>query len=694
MKLRSGLLLLLAVLCGLIMQQKAQAQVYGVTVLQYDPSSHTLSGYSATDIEDPYIGYYYDPYVEGYLYDGNGNLLSAGSGQGYGDYAPAEAYTSANGAPRSSYTLVSDHYLIGYFTYYDDYGYTYYYDPYGYGFLEGGNYGGNWYFAPGPGSEYVSYEYIYLGSTGVNLQTPDPTPRVTGISPSDWVPGSDVTVTISGTGFGTNPSVQVDGYGIYVTVLSAGDTQIVANFSIAPDADPNGHNVTVTSNGYGGNGFFAGNGGGSVSPNSNSANFSVTYPDDVKSSNQVNLSTGDPASAHHLKVIFGQPPGLPPARVTLDFDSQLQSNLGGTANATLTLPSVTSTSPADITIKAGPDGSANSGEFYVRAKIRKGPVGLYGLRAVVPPQIILQMMRNEARAFGSNPLVQTYLAWAFKNRLGDRTYFGSLQTYDANIKKDATYDPTVTRGEQPELDRAAAVFVDPYSSDPTGSSQGFWSPTNNQWAQIQPLISSGTTQMPDKSVTGISFFYNGDRSITQIVYFPSVPRNNRPDYDQAPAFLFVRKRSAGDPAAVQMGQAAFNRIDESPVFVQQQYVDFLNRQPEQDGWVAWTDVLTACGSDAACLASARVQVSKGFFFSQEFIGNDPTLAGSNQGTPSYNREFVRQCYLGFLRREPDQGGWDAWTADLNDPGPDQNNYDHIISAFLNSDEYRGRFVYP
>jgi len=62
-------------------------------------------------------------------------------------------------------------------------------------------------------------------------------------------------------------------------------------------------------------------------------------------------------------------------------------------------------------------------------------------------------------------------------------------------------------------------------------------------------------------------------------------------------------------------------IDDSDFFVQQQYIDFLSRFPEADGFNAWMNVLTPCNGDPNCLDGVngkRVLVSQSFFQSQEF----------------------------------------------------------------------------
>jgi hypothetical protein len=37
----------------------------------------------------------------------------------------------------------------------------------------------------------------------------------------------------------------------------------------------------------------------------------------------------------------------------------------------------------------------------------------------------------------------------------------------------------------------------------------------------------------------------------------------------------------------------------APLFVKQQYLDFLNRQPDQAGWGFWTNEITSCGTECA-----------------------------------------------------------------------------------------------
>jgi Calx-beta domain/Beta-propeller repeat/Domain of unknown function (DUF4214) len=53
-------------------------------------------------------------------------------------------------------------------------------------------------------------------------------------------------------------------------------------------------------------------------------------------------------------------------------------------------------------------------------------------------------------------------------------------------------------------------------------------------------------------------------------------------------------------------------------FVRQHYVDFLNREPDADGFAFWKGQLGGCGSDAACLEVKRINVSAAFFLSIEF----------------------------------------------------------------------------
>lgn len=225
-----------------------------------------------------------------------------------------------------------------------------------------------------------------------------------------------------------------------------------------------------------------------------------------------------------------------------------------------------------------------------------------------------------------------------------------------------------------------------------------------------------------------------------------------------------------------------NPIDEARFFVRQQYLDFLNREPDPGGQAFWTSQITKCGADATCINLQRVNVSAEFFNSAEFQetggflirsylaafnrrisyneflrdqsrladlgGNkqafldefvtrpefvalyatatnaqyldaldansvdsltqaeeDALLASLNNGTASRasvlrqvadntvfrqaqrNRAFVLMQYIGYLRRDPDQGGFDFWLNILNTSG----NFRAMVCAFITSAEYQARF---
>jgi hypothetical protein len=56
----------------------------------------------------------------------------------------------------------------------------------------------------------------------------------------------------------------------------------------------------------------------------------------------------------------------------------------------------------------------------------------------------------------------------------------------------------------------------------------------------------------------------------------------------------------------------------------------------------------------------------------------------------FNPSFVLMQYFGYLRRDPDVGGYLFWVDILNNRQP--NNYRSMVCAFLTSAEYQLRFA--
>ncbi|HEX8634718.1 MAG TPA: hypothetical protein VF703_11275 [Pyrinomonadaceae bacterium] len=94
------------------------------------------------------------------------------------------------------------------------------------------------------------------------------------------------------------------------------------------------------------------------------------------------------------------------------------------------------------------------------------------------------------------------------------------------------------------------------------------------------------------------------------------------------------------PVRLRPGTNTRITIDDSDFFVQQQYIDFLSRFPEAQGFSDWMKVLDSCNGDQNCLGGVngkRVLVSKSFFESQEF---------------RYKGYFVYRFYKASLGRLP------------------------------------------
>jgi Domain of unknown function (DUF4214) len=62
----------------------------------------------------------------------------------------------------------------------------------------------------------------------------------------------------------------------------------------------------------------------------------------------------------------------------------------------------------------------------------------------------------------------------------------------------------------------------------------------------------------------------------------------------------------------------FITILDPDFYTQQQYIDFLNRMPDQAGFQFWLNQLTNCGNNVGCMEVMRINVSASFFLSTEF----------------------------------------------------------------------------
>jgi hypothetical protein len=123
--------------------------------------------------------------------------------------------------------------------------------------------------------------------------------------------------------------------------------------------------------------------------------------------------------------------------------------------------------------------------------------------------------------------------------------------------------------------------------------------------------------------------------------------------------------------------SAVNPIDTTPFFVRQHYVDFLNRDPEPQGFADWQAILNNC--PAGSTQCDRVQVSSGFYRSPEF------------GERGY---FVYRFYEAALGRKPDyiefMSDLRRVTGFLTNAQLESNKL-NFIAAFMDRQEFRTKY---
>jgi len=103
---------------------------------------------------------------------------------------------------------------------------------------------------------------------------------------------------------------------------------------------------------------------------------------------------------------------------------------------------------------------------------------------------------------------------------------------------------------------------------------------------------------------------------------------------------------------------------ENAIFVRQQYLDFLDREPASVETSAWVNALNN-GLPSSSLI-------EGFMGSEEFY---------------FRGKFIARTYLGILTRDPDHAGFRAWLEVLLDG----MSREQIVQFFLDSGEFKAKF---
>lgn len=248
-------------------------------------------------------------------------------------------------------------------------------------------------------------------------------------------------------------------------------------------------NVTVTSQGYYGNGFQSTQGNSPTSPSATVQVRGVALTVS-QSPSTLNLSTGDTNRTITTNV---NAPGYP---FTPSFAWGLEQNPNSSCAANLDFSSNAGAGQATTTVTAGPAGC--SGIFNAVAVVN-GVVSSNQTQVVVPPQILIQMLYGEAhgQAAIGDQTSQLAIGEVVRTGFSQSAYFSNVQTYQAAITS-SQFDgiaTNVTNGPEDELRNASAVFTGSSGVSVSGSGC-FFSPTAAGWAAIQAALQNPALGLP------------------------------------------------------------------------------------------------------------------------------------------------------------------------------------------------------
>ncbi|MGB9181984.1 MAG: Ig-like domain-containing protein [Pyrinomonadaceae bacterium] len=146
---------------------------------------------------------------------------------------------------------------------------------------------------------------------------------------------------------------------------------------------------------------------------------------------------------------------------------------------------------------------------------------------------------------------------------------------------------------------------------------------NNTFATEAPanVTLMANADDPDGSVSKVEF-YQGSTKLGEDAAYPySYEWKDIPPGAYTVSAVATDNLGASSPSnsvTFSVNEPTTNPIDNVTYFVRRHYLDFLNREPDSDGYYYWSYEIGKCGPDTACVNARRVSVSAAFFIETEF----------------------------------------------------------------------------
>jgi FG-GAP-like repeat len=118
---------------------------------------------------------------------------------------------------------------------------------------------------------------------------------------------------------------------------------------------------------------------------------------------------------------------------------------------------------------------------------------------------------------------------------------------------------------------------------------------------LQVLLGNG-----DATFADAGNLINGNTSVS--VVSTDLNRDTRPDL----------VANIDGKLAVALVNVTPGNVEHTDYFVHQHYLDFLDREPDSNGFMFWGDQIDSCGTDQQCTEVKRINVSASFYLSIEF----------------------------------------------------------------------------